>query len=170
TLMRWDDPETYGVACKRLDCREHRSPYNSRRHAPAAFAELLASIPAPWLLVSVSDDGFHDVDGLGKLLAAIGYVERIDIDSKRYVGARIGIYNPSGEKVGTISRLRNRESLFVVGPDRGVVAAARGAGLAFLSKNGSAARKTVVTQAAAASGRNGASGAPIPVAEMSTQP
>ena len=31
----------------------------------------------------------------------LGYVGRIDVDSKRYVGAQIGIYNPSGEKVGT---------------------------------------------------------------------
>jgi adenine-specific DNA-methyltransferase len=153
TLMRWDAPETYGVACKRLDCRENRSAYNSRRHAPVAFAELLASIPARWLLVSVSDEGFHDVSELGMLLAGIGYVGRIDVDSKRYVGAQIGIYNPSGEKVGTISRLRNRESLFLVGPDRGVVDSAAGAGLAFSRENGPAARNTAVTQAAATSGR-----------------
>ena len=170
TLMRWDDPETYGVACKRVDCRENRSAYNSKRLAPAAFAELLASIPARWLLVSVSDEGFHDVDQLGTLLSAIGYVCRIDVDSKRYVGAQIGIYSPLGEKVGTISRLRNRESLFLVGPDRGVVDSAACAGLAFSRENGRAARKTAVTQAAPTSGRNGASGAPSPVARSSPQP
>jgi adenine-specific DNA-methyltransferase len=170
TLMRWDAPETYGVACKRVDCRENRSAYNSRRQAPAAFAELLASIPARWLLVSVSDEGFHDVAELGTLLAGIGYVVRIDVDSKRYVGAQIGIYSPSGEKVGTISRLRNRESLFLVGPDRGVVDSAAAAGVAFSRENGVAARKTAVTKAAATSGRNGAAGAPSPVARISPQP
>jgi adenine-specific DNA-methyltransferase len=170
TLMRWDAPETYGVACKRVDCRENRSAYNSRRQAPAAFAELLAAIPARWLLVSVSDEGFHDVAELGALLAGIGYVGRIDVDSKRYVGAQIGIYNPSGEKVGTISRLRNRESLFLVGPDRGLVDSVTGAGMAFSRENGRAARKTAVTQAAATSGRNGAAGAPSPVARISPQP
>jgi adenine-specific DNA-methyltransferase len=170
TLMRWDAPETYGVACKRVDCRENRSAYNSRRQAPAAFAELLAAIPARWLLVSVSDEGFHDVSELGTLLAGIGYVGRIDVDSKRYVGAQIGIYNPSGEKVGTISRLRNRESLFLVGPDRGVVDSVTRAGVAFSRENGRAARKTAVTQAAATSGRNGAAGAPSPVARISPQP
>ncbi len=66
TLVRWDDPETYGIACKRVDCRENRSAYNSKRQAPAAFAELLAAIPARWLLVSVSDEGFHDADELGR--------------------------------------------------------------------------------------------------------
>jgi adenine-specific DNA-methyltransferase len=30
------------------------------------------------------------------------------------VGARIGIYNPSGEKVGRISHTDNKELLFVV--------------------------------------------------------
>jgi adenine-specific DNA-methyltransferase len=170
TLVRWDAPETYGVACKRVDCRENRSAYNSRRQAPAAFAELLASIPARWLLVSVSDEGFHDVDELGTLLAGIGYVRRIDVDSKRYVGAQIGIYSPSGEKVGTISRLRNRESLFLVGPDREVVDSAAVAGVSFSGENGGAARKTTVAHAAATSGRNGAAGAPSPVARISAEP
>jgi adenine-specific DNA-methyltransferase len=170
TLVRWDAPETYGVACKRVDCRETRSAYNSRKRAPAAFAGLLASIPARWLLVSVSDEGFHGVDEVEALLTGIGYVGRIDVDSKRYVGAQIGIYNPSGEKVGAISRLRNRETLFLVGPDRGAVDSAVGAGLAFLGESGPAARKTAVTQPAAASGRNGAVGAPSPVARMSAQP
>ena len=131
TLVRWDAPETYGVANKRLDCRERRSAYNSKRAAPAAFAELLSALRARWLVVSVSNEGFHDVESLGGLLGELGYVGRIDVDSKRYVGAQIGIYNPSGEKVGTVSRLRNRESLFLVGPDRSLVetvAAGAGAG------------------------------------------
>jgi adenine-specific DNA-methyltransferase len=170
TLIRWDDPETYGVACKRVDCREHRSAYNSKRHAPAAFAELLAAIRSPWLLVSVSDEGFHDADELAALLGAVGYVGRIDVDSKRYVGAQIGIYNPSGEKVGTISRLRNREYLLLVGPDRGVVEAAVGAGAALVGEIEGTARKTAVAKAAAASGRNGAVGAPSPVAATSAHP
>jgi adenine-specific DNA-methyltransferase len=40
------------------------------------------------------------------------------------VGAKIGIHNPRGEKVGTIGRLRNRELLFVVGPDASAVESA----------------------------------------------
>ena len=36
---------------------------------------------------------------------------------KRYVGAKIGIYNPAGEKVGTVGELHNRELLFVVACD-----------------------------------------------------
>ena len=128
TLVRWDAPESYGVANKRVDCRERRSAYNSKRSAPAAFAELLASIRAPWVVVSVSNEGFHDAGEIAELLSGHGYVGRIDVDSKRYVGAQIGIYNPSGEKVGTVSRLRNREILLIAGPDRLLVEEVAGAG------------------------------------------
>jgi len=44
------------------------------------------------------------------------------IDTRRYVGATIGIHNPRGERVGTVSHLRATEALFVCGPDRRVTA------------------------------------------------
>jgi adenine-specific DNA-methyltransferase len=47
TLVRWDEPETYGVACKRTDCQERKSPYNSKRRCLAALEELIAAIDAP---------------------------------------------------------------------------------------------------------------------------
>ena len=31
SLVRWDKPEVYGVACKRIDCRTRKSPFSSRR-------------------------------------------------------------------------------------------------------------------------------------------
>jgi adenine-specific DNA-methyltransferase len=166
TLVRWDTPETYGVANKRVDCTEHRSAYNSKRGAPAALAGLIAAIRSPWLLVSLSDEGFHDASELERQLGELGYVGRIDVDSKRYVGAQIGIYNPSGEKVGTISRLRNRESLLLVGPDRALVALVTGGGATAPATS----RKPAVAQAAAASGRKAALGAPSPVAASRTTP
>jgi adenine-specific DNA-methyltransferase len=48
-------------------------------------------------------------------------------DSKRYVGAQIGIHNPSGVKVGSVSHLRNTEIMVLSGP-RAVVEAAAAAG------------------------------------------
>ena len=42
-----------------------------------------------------------------------GLVRTLERDYPRYVGARIGIYNPRGEKVGRISHLRNREYVYV---------------------------------------------------------
>jgi adenine-specific DNA-methyltransferase len=47
-------------------------------------------------------------------------------DSKRYVGAQIGIHNPAGERVGRVRRLRNVEYLLVSG-DAAEVSRALGA-------------------------------------------
>ena len=45
-----------------------------------------------------------------------GQVEVLTRDHPRYVGARIGIHNQLGKKVGKISHLRNLEFLFMVRP------------------------------------------------------
>ena len=116
TLVRWDAPPVYGVACKRVDCREWRSPFNSRRAFRASLARLLGAVKAPALVVSFSDEGFLSRDEMETLLRERGEVHVIERDHPRYVGARIGIYNPRGEKVGRVGRLRNREFLFVVAP------------------------------------------------------
>jgi adenine-specific DNA-methyltransferase len=121
TLVRWDAPEHYGVACKRVDCRTTRSPFNSKRRAWQAFVETVRAVSAPWLVASFSDEGFHDVGDVAALLGEKGYVARLEVDHARYVGARIGIHNPRGERVGTVSHVRNRECLFVVGPRRSLV-------------------------------------------------
>lgn len=118
TLVRWDAPGHYGVAVKREDCRTTKSDYNSKRGAWQALAELIEALPTPWLIVSFSDEGFHDPSDLTALLGERGYVHTLVADHKRYVGAQIGIHNPQGERVGEVSHLRNREHLFVVGPDR----------------------------------------------------
>jgi hypothetical protein len=55
-------------------------------------------------------------------------VATLAFDSARYVGARIGIYDPSGRKVGRIGHLSNQELLVIAGEEalvRHVVEAAR---------------------------------------------
>jgi adenine-specific DNA-methyltransferase len=116
TLARWDEPDVYGIACKRSDCRERRSPFNSRRQYRAAYAQLVAAVRAPVLLASFSDEGFLPRAELETLLAARGPVRVLATDYKRYVGAQIGIYDPQGRKVGTPGRRRNTEYLFLVAP------------------------------------------------------
>jgi adenine-specific DNA-methyltransferase len=116
SLVRWDKPEVYGTACKRADCRERRSDFNSKPRFAAAFAELVAAIRAPWIVLSFNDEGFLERADAERLLATRGGVTVIERDYPRYVGARIGIHNPAGEKVGRVGRLRNREYLFVAGP------------------------------------------------------
>ena len=163
TLVRWDAPAGYGIANKRVDCRERKSRYNSKRAAPAALAELLGALRAPWLLVSVSDEGFHTPPELRGLLERHGHVGRIDVDAKRYVGAQIGIYSPAGEKVGSVSHLRNREHLFLVGPDGGLVESIVGD----LQANASTA---AVSHAATISGTSAAAGAISAVAASRAAP
>jgi adenine-specific DNA-methyltransferase len=124
TLVRWDRPETYGIACKRIDCRTTKSAYNRKRDAWAAFAGLVEALPTPWLVVSFSDEGYHDLRDVAALLGEKGHLGSVAVDFKRYVGAQIGIHNPRGERVGEVSHLRNTEVLFVVGPDEAMVAEA----------------------------------------------
>src|SRR6185437_5300762 len=103
TLHRGDQPEHYGIACKRVDCQTTKSAYNSRRAAGAALADLVERTEAPWILLSFSDESFHDLADVRDLLAARGFVGAVAVDARRYVGATIGIHNPQGERVGTVS-------------------------------------------------------------------
>lgn len=117
SLVRWDKPPVYGVACKRTDVRERRSPFNSRPAFADAFRRLLASVRARTLIVSFSDEGFLSRDALAAMLEEIADRDGVRVvghDYPRYVGAKIGIHNPAGEKVGRVGRLRNTEYLFVV--------------------------------------------------------
>jgi len=43
-------------------------------------------------------------------------VVQLAFDSKRYVGAQIGIHSPTGKKVGAVSHLRNLEYVILAGP------------------------------------------------------
>ncbi len=113
TLVRWDAPAVYGTAMKRTDCRERRSPFNSRRRFRETYARLVAAVRAPVLIASFNDEGFLTRAELEALLATRGRVAVLAYDYKRYVGAQIGIYDPAGRKVGTPGRLRNTEYLFV---------------------------------------------------------
>jgi adenine-specific DNA-methyltransferase len=116
TLVRWDAPPVYGTACKRVDCRERRSPFNSRRQFGAAFGRVVERVRAPVVVVSFNDEGYASREELEKLLARRGRVVALPHDYPRYVGARIGIHNPRGEKVGRVSHVRNTEYVFVAGP------------------------------------------------------
>ncbi len=114
TLVRNDKPEAYGVARKRVDIRGARNPWNSKPRFRATLMSLLAAIESRYMLVSFSNEGFVPTPELELLLREFGAVERVDIDFQRYVGARIGVHNPAGEKVGTVSHTTNVEHLFLL--------------------------------------------------------
>lgn len=118
SLVRWDKPEVYGIACKRVDVQERKSVFNSRPRFHGAMKELLESIQSPNIIVSFSNEGYitrNDMENiLCNLYGGAAYMETIETDYERYVGAKIGIYNLKGEKVGKVSHTRNKEYLYVV--------------------------------------------------------
>ena len=117
SLVRWDKPEYYGVACKRVDVRARKSVFNSRPRFAEAMRELLAAVNAPVLVVSFNSEGYLPRDEMESMLRSLwngeGKVTTIENDFKRYVGAQIGIHNPQGRKVGTVSHVRNKEFIYV---------------------------------------------------------
>lgn len=116
TLVRWDKPPHYGVACKRADVRERPSAFNRKRDALDAMRRVIERVRARYLVVSFNDEGYIGRTEMEELLSTRGRVTTIARGFRRYVGARIGIYNPKGEKVGRISHTTNTEYLYVVTP------------------------------------------------------
>lgn len=122
TLVAWDAPAHYGVACKRSDLREPatHSVFNARREMPVALREVIDALDTRLLVVSCSDEGWVTMDDLREWCASRGHLEVLGFDSRRYVGAQIGVFNPQGERVGEPTRLRNVEYLVLCG-ERSVV-------------------------------------------------
>ena len=117
TLVAWDAPEPYGVACKRIDARDPatHSAFNSKRTMPDALRQVVRSVDCELLVLSYNDEAWLGVDELETLCGEGRDVATLAFDSARYVGARIGIFDPSGVKVGRVSHLSNQELLVIVG-------------------------------------------------------
>ena len=141
TLVAWDAPEAYGVARKRLDARDPstHSAFNSKRTMPAALASVVQSVDCDLLVLSYNNESWLGLEELEAMCsiqatasgaaAARREVATLAFDSARYVGARIGIFDPSGRKVGRVSHLSNQELVVIAGEPalvRRVVEAAGG--------------------------------------------
>ncbi|WP_439598441.1 DNA adenine methylase [Falsiroseomonas sp.] len=118
TLVRWDRPEVYGRARKRLDCRSHRSAFNSRAGIGPAFARLVGSLRARTLVVSFGAEGFLARAELERMLAGRGFLHVLEVPHRRYAGTRLGIHNARGEKVGTPGPAGTMERLYVASDRR----------------------------------------------------
>lgn len=134
SLVRWDKPPTYGIAHKREDNRDPdtKSAFNSRSSIEEALAAVISQLKARTVVLSYNDESWLGPDDIVRLLAEAGHdtVSLLEFDNRRYVGASIGIYNPSGEKVGKISHTRNRELVFVAGTRAAVETAVQAVNLA----------------------------------------
>lgn len=122
TLVAWDAPEHYGVACKRVDIRDPstKSVFNQKRQMPTALCNVIQQLDARVVIISYNDESWVTLEDLVEWAGVHGYVQALAFDSKRYVGAQIGIYNPNGERVGEVNRLRNLEYVIVAGPEADV--------------------------------------------------
>ncbi len=122
TIVAWDRPEHYGVACKRIDARDDdtKSVFNRKREMPAALRCTIAKVDAEVVVLSYNDESWVTLDELRDMCAVHGHVVALAFDSKRYVGAQIGIHAPDGSKVGEVSHTRNLEYVLVAGPRRRV--------------------------------------------------
>jgi adenine-specific DNA-methyltransferase len=126
TIVAADEPEHYGVACKRSDLREPgaTSAFNRRRAMPEALAAVVRDVNAEVVVLSYNDEAWLTLDELVDMCAPRGAVEVLEFPSARYVGARIGIHNPQGERVGRVGRVRNVEYMLIAGPRAAVARAA----------------------------------------------
>jgi adenine-specific DNA-methyltransferase len=108
------------VACKRVDARDEatRSPFNRKREMPAAMQSVIMRTKADVVVVSYNDEAWVTPDQMTAWLRDAGHpcIAILGFDSKRYVGAQIGIHNPAGDRVGAVSHLRNTEYVFIAGP------------------------------------------------------
>ena len=95
TIVAWDAPEHYGVACKRSELadRERTSVFNRRRAMPDALRACIDGVDARVMVVSYNDESWVGLDELVDMCRGRGAVEILAYDSKRYVGAQIGIHN-----------------------------------------------------------------------------
>jgi len=122
SLVRWDKPETYGIANKRLDARsvDNKSPFNSRKTMPAAIEKLISEVNAQTLVLSYNNESWLSKEDVIAMCEQRGHVEVVDVDFKRYVGSQIGVYNKKGLRVGTPGARRNVEHILIAG-DKGLV-------------------------------------------------
>ncbi len=87
---------------------------------PEALATVVGAVRARLVVLSYNDESWMTLDELVDMCSVRGHVEVLAFTSARYVGARIGIHNPAGERVGSVGRLRNLEYVLVAGErDRG---------------------------------------------------
>jgi adenine-specific DNA-methyltransferase len=116
SLVLWDKPEVYGIACKRVDCRTRFSAFNSKVGAREAMRRVIQGVKARYMVVSFSNEGYFTRQEMEEILKTRGEVRVMEQEFRRYIGARIGIYSPTGNKVGNVSHVTNTEYVYVVSP------------------------------------------------------
>lgn len=122
SLVLWDKPEVYGVACKRVDCKDRKSPFNSKPNAKEALSQVIRLCSSRHLVVSFNNEGYLSREDIEEMLQVYPYQKVIEFEHSRYVGSKTGIYSPSGNKVGKVSHTRNIEYVYVASQEEQAIA------------------------------------------------
>jgi adenine-specific DNA-methyltransferase len=117
SLVRWDMPETYGIANKRIDARDSamKSPFNSKKTMAKALEQLVDDLKCETMVLSYNNESWLSRSDLIDMASKRGHVEIIDFDFKRYVGSQIGVFNKAGQRVGVPGAKRNIEHIVIAG-------------------------------------------------------
>ena len=99
-----------------LGKQQLESMFNSKKDMPTALAETVAAIDAEVLVLSYNDESWVEREQLVAMCDRFQTVRMLAFDSRRYIGAQIGVYNPNGALVGEVSHVRNKEWVVVAGP------------------------------------------------------
>jgi adenine-specific DNA-methyltransferase len=92
TLCLWDKPDTSGIAKKRTDLKERKSPFNGKHTCEPYIRKTLRNVSSKNLMVSFSNEGFVNKEAMilaieeeyGKVFEVVENVH------PRYVGKRLG--------------------------------------------------------------------------------
>lgn len=117
TIVRDDNPKTYGVVNKREDCRSYSSLHNSKRYAFSALEGVLdLAQQFPYTILSYNNSGFvglKDIQDLFSTLYKKGSAFFLKVPITQYIGHNIGVHNPKGEAVGKKGNPFSTEYIFV---------------------------------------------------------
>jgi adenine-specific DNA-methyltransferase len=113
SLALWDKPEFYGVACKRLDVRERKSPFNSKKRVLVGLKEVVEKSKFNTCIMSYNNEGHLKIEQVVDVLTNYGEVSLLEVDHKRHICSQIGVYDPQGNKVGKAGEKTNKEYLVV---------------------------------------------------------
>jgi adenine-specific DNA-methyltransferase len=118
TLVRWDAPQSYGIANKREDVRTgvNRSPFNSKPNIAPALGQLINDVRAETIVLSYNNESWLDREQLIEMCRSKGEVRVIDVSFRRYIGGQIGVFNRQGVRVGQPGAKRNTEHVVIAGP------------------------------------------------------
>jgi len=117
TLVKWDDPEVFGKARKRLSVENRKenlkSNWNYKTRVKLELESTLAAVSSKYIILSFNDRGYLSRKQIEDEMSKNFDFEVKELVHPAYIGHKIGVYNRAGNKVGTPGASTVLEYLFV---------------------------------------------------------